>query len=369
VGVDMSPPEISYEIGKTSTGADTGQLRVVIKDPQSGVDHSQTVVDNLSNEVKPGVPVVNPVARSSIETFAKQVGLYDLIFPTFEPTQQANASGGFSIASVSSDTVLLPALIQFSTISAMNRPGLLAAMKTTHDSPNLSPVLEPIPKFGENQCVLSVYENGKKVNKPSNIELLGLFDFDRRQNSNLDTRDVSVFLKVKNYRKNSMFGDAFLRQKINVFTTNSTDTQRTPLLNRPYDTDANMYAPVGNPQKKKEEAKYRNILFEDSLTDVFYNNSTTESFESPYSSISSSLSTMKPLESIMILSINLSTLPQDNNEPEIYIRIAREKDPKWSTNANGYYVSSQANDGGSWLSLKLKKSTNGQQNWELYACK
>ena len=61
VGVDMSPPEISYEIVRTASGRNTGQLKIVVTDKQSGVDPAATEATNASGQTQPGVPVIQQV--------------------------------------------------------------------------------------------------------------------------------------------------------------------------------------------------------------------------------------------------------------------------------------------------------------------
>lgn len=59
VGVDMSPPEITY-ITKTATGKLKNKIRIVLKDPQTGIRVSETKVENRVDVLNMGLPQIDP---------------------------------------------------------------------------------------------------------------------------------------------------------------------------------------------------------------------------------------------------------------------------------------------------------------------
>jgi hypothetical protein len=321
VDVDMSPPEISYEIGKTATGADTGQLRVVIKDPQSGVDHSKTVVDNLSKEVKPGVPVVNPVARSSAETFAKQVGLYDLIFPTFEPTQQANASGDFSIASL--DGALPDA--GFASLLTFNNLGLKAIVKM----------------FGTNINNIAIPLSGNCASQPSfgvvsHAKLIGAFDYDR---IGKNTRNVTLYFKLSFVTANSLGGES--GDTVNGHSPSGTRWLKKITVNNRTDL-------VQKPRDRAKFEKQDNIDFsKDNLTDICYG--TNNCF--PISQLFNPVFPDKIgiSDALLHLSINMNSLP--NQEQDLVVRIPNRDNSAFDA-----------------ITIHLTPSTLKGENWKSIEC-
>ena len=328
----MSPPEISYEIGKTATGADTGQLRVVIKDPQSGVDHSKTVVDNLNNEVKPGGPVVNPVARSSIETFAKQVGLYDLIFPTFEPTQQADAGGDFSIASETSGSPqVLSGIVLFGNMFAANKLGLFTKANIKHGKIEVN----PFPLRKENPCFVKKPSTASKIN----ARLLAVYDFDRRQS--LNSRDVSALFYIEK----------------------TPDLGADPLKNiivRRVGTSENLLNRSGaESQQDFTHPNYQIALAEDRATDGVYSNwngrrpkgplPRLSKFRLGYYGLFEEIPNWLPVDSgIFMLSLNLSDIPYTEQNIEVIFKRTDGQEYK--------------------LVMKFTPAADGKNNWETYHC-
>ena len=83
VWIDLTPPEISYEIKQNSL--ESGRLIVTITDKLSGLDPDKTEITPVDNPISVGAPILQNESKPPAIKENKQKLFYDVLFPTFVP--------------------------------------------------------------------------------------------------------------------------------------------------------------------------------------------------------------------------------------------------------------------------------------------
>ncbi len=98
VGVDMSPPEITYQLLKTSQDDPTkAKIKITAHDPQTGV--KELTLNQVAQNIIPGVPIIQELETETILE-KKYIAIYNIIYPTFTPTENS-----FKITNTPSDSI------------------------------------------------------------------------------------------------------------------------------------------------------------------------------------------------------------------------------------------------------------------------
>ncbi len=165
VGVDMSPPEISYEIVRTASGRNTGQLKIVVTDKQSGVDAAATVATNASGQIQPGVPVIQQVLTDKEKVEPKrQVRFYQLLFPDFLPTETQAGGGDFRVAA-EGEAPAEAGVVNFGSGQVRDNVGI--PFQIAYSSPT-------------NPSEIEIKNPGKCVSGNGTFKIHKIYDFDSR---------------------------------------------------------------------------------------------------------------------------------------------------------------------------------------------
>ena len=120
VWIDLTPPEISYEIKQNSL--ESGRLIVTITDKLSGLDPDKTEITPVDNPISVGAPILQNESKPPVLKENTHKLFYDLLFPIFTPTEpqnfQTQSLTGFSIQMEAADPN------SFVLASAKNRASL-----------------------------------------------------------------------------------------------------------------------------------------------------------------------------------------------------------------------------------------------------